>query len=219
MCVCVCVCVSRVCGYISASTSERERERMCVCVYVCVWVCIYPGWDIWTSIFSHTFESILTCLTHMNESCFTYEGVMSHTSQVSRRNQSCLTHMNESCHMHKWVMSQMCHVEISQVSNIWMSHVSHICMSQVSCTNESCFTHINESCPPYEWVNSHVQSVASQAVTVYTQQSLRNVTVVCHVSHIWVSHVSHTNESCLTCKVVPPRHSQSTHNNRCATSR
>ena len=39
------------------------------------------------------------------------------------------------------------------------------------------------------------------------------------MSHIQMSHVSHTNESRCTYKALPRRHSQSTHNNRCAPSR
>jgi len=55
-------------------------------------------------------------VTHMNESCHTYERAMSHiwTSHV--------THMNESCHTYERVMS-----------HIWASHVTH--------TNESCHTY------------------------------------------------------------------------------
>ena len=52
----------------------------------------------------------------VNESCHTYEWVMSHIWM------SHVTHMNESCHTYEWVMS-----------HIWMSHVP--------CVNESCHTY------------------------------------------------------------------------------
>ena len=52
----------------------------------------------------------------MNESCHTYEWVMSHIWM------SHVTQMNESCHTYEWVMSY-----------IWMSHVTHM--------NESCHTY------------------------------------------------------------------------------
>ena len=60
----------------------------------------------------------------MNESCHTYEWVMSHIWM------SHVTHMNESCHTYEWFMSH--------VSHIWMIHVAHI----------------NESWHTYEWVMS-----------------------------------------------------------------
>jgi len=55
-------------------------------------------------------------LTHMNESCYTYEWVMLH---IWIRH---VTHMNESCHTYEWVKS-----------HIWMSHVTRM--------NESCNTY------------------------------------------------------------------------------
>ena len=55
-------------------------------------------------------------VTHMNESCHTYEWVTSHIWM------SHVTLMNESCHTYEWVMS-----------HIWMSHVTHM--------NESCHTY------------------------------------------------------------------------------
>ena len=91
-------------------------------------------------------------VTHMNESCHTYERVTSHIwrSHVTHMNESVshmkelrhtyegvashiwtshVTHMNESCHTYEWVMS-----------HLWLSHVSHM----------------NESCNTYEWVMSHI---------------------------------------------------------------
>jgi hypothetical protein len=48
-------------------------------------------------------------VTHLNESCHTYERVMAHI-RVSHA-----THTNESCHTYKWVMS-----------HIWISHVIRV---------------------------------------------------------------------------------------------
>jgi len=109
----------------------------------------------------------------MNESCHTYEWVMSHLWM------SHVTHMNESCHTYEWVMSHlwMSHVKLMKeswypyewvLSHVWMSHVTHM--------NESCHTyewvmiHMNGSCHTYEWVTSH----------------------------IWMTHVTYMNESCHT---------------------
>ena len=55
-------------------------------------------------------------VTHMIESCHTYEWVMSHIWM------SHVTHMNESCHTYEWVMS-----------HTWFRHVTHM--------NESCHTY------------------------------------------------------------------------------
>ena len=84
-------------------------------------------------------------VTCMNESCHTYERVMSHVemSHITRMNEldhtyecvmshiwtSHATRMNESCHTLRWVMSHE-----------WMSDV----------------THMNESCHTYERVIPHV---------------------------------------------------------------
>ena len=133
-----------------------------------------------------------------NESCHTYEWVMSHiwTSHVTHMSESNhihtrvlshlwmspVTHMNESCYTYEWDMS---HIWMSQVTHIHQScHtyewvMSHIWMSHA--------THMNETCHTYEWDMSH------------TYMSL--VTLVgesCHtyewdMSHIVTSHLSSTN--------------------------
>ena len=82
----------------------------------------------------HTYERVMSHpwmshVTHVNESCHTCERVMSHIwkSHVTHTNESCHT-SNESYHTYEWVMS-----------HIWMSHV----------------THMNESCHTHEWVMAH----------------------------------------------------------------
>ena len=85
-------------------------------------------------------------VTHMNESCHTYEWVMSHIWMGH------VTHMNESCHTYAWVMSHIrmhhvthmnksCYTYECVMSHIWMSHV----------------TYMNASCHTYEWVMSHIR--------------------------------------------------------------
>jgi len=99
-------------------------------------------------------------VTHTNESCHTYEWVM------SQMRMSHVTHMNESCHTYEWVMS---HIQMSRVthtnesrhtyewvmSHIWMSHVTqlqelpHVWVSHVTYRNESYYTHellLSRSC-------------------------------------------------------------------------
>jgi len=89
---------------------------------------------------------------HMNESCPTYEWVMSHTlmSHVGHMEKS----MNESCLTYKSVMSRICRTR--------MSHVSHI----------------KKWCDTYEWVLVRI---------IYTwdmTHSLRHMRDMTHAIHI-----------------------------------
>ena len=84
----------------------------------------------------HTYEQVMSHIwmshvTHLYESCHTYERVLSHIWM------SHVTHMNESCHTCKWVMS-----------HIWTSHGTLM--------NESWHTYMNEARHTYEWVTSHI---------------------------------------------------------------
>ena len=84
-------------------------------------------------------------VTRINESCHTYEWVMSHMWM------SPVTHVNESCQTCEWVMSHM-----------WMSHGTHVneachtCEWALSHMWMSPVTHVNESCHTCEWVMSHM---------------------------------------------------------------
>jgi len=110
--------------------------RLDSCMFELVWVMSH----IWMS---H--------VTHMNESCYTYEWVMLHIWM------SHVTHRNESCRTYEWVMSHICISQITYInkpcytyewatSHLWVTHgsvTSHIWTSHV--------THMNESCHTYEW--------------------------------------------------------------------
>ena len=91
--------------------------------------------------------------------------------------------MNESCHTYEWVMS-----------HIWMSHVTHM--------NESCHIYMNESCHTYEWVSSQKWNMAHR--DIITPQSAMSHGTHMHdpwrtyarvISHAWMSHITHMNES------------------------
>jgi len=82
-------------------------------------------------------------VTHMNESCHTYEWVISHTWM------SHVTHMNKSCHTYKWVMS-----------HIWISHVTH--MNQSRHTYEWVISHIRMSNVAH--LMSHVTHAMSHVI-------------------------------------------------------
>jgi len=148
-------------------------------------------------------------VTHTNESCNTYEWVMSHIRM------SHVTRMNESCHTYEWVMS-----------HVWMSHVTH--------TNESCHTyewvmsytwvshdtHMSESCHimshmthPFvacrAFCNTHA---ASEAPNPFVDES--SVTYVCDMCvwhmwcHIWLIHVT-------SCHVMSHMTHPVTHDSSC----
>jgi len=83
-------------------------------------------WHIWMIHFPlmdescHTYEWVMSHIwmshvTHMNESCHTYEWFISHLWMSHDQ------HMNKSCRTKEWVMSRagMSHI------NVWMSHVTY----------------------------------------------------------------------------------------------
>jgi len=106
----------------------------------------------------------------MNESCHTYEWVMSHIwmSRVTHTNKAYRTygwgtsqmwmkhvaHMDESRHAYEWVMT-----------HIWRRHV----------------THMNDPCHTYEWVMSYIW--------------MSHVTFGGGMSHVWMRHVTNIKES------------------------
>ena len=129
----------------------------------------------------------------MNESCHTYEWVMSHIwmSHVATC-QRVMSHIEfrvlhydsifESCHTYQWVMS-------------------HISNSQFTCMNFWYHTE-QESCHTYDWVMRHVTRDSFVLVTCLIRV-MRHVTRICigdmstwlicigDMSNSW-----HTNESC-----------------------
>jgi len=138
-------------------------------------------------------------VTRMNESCHTYEWVMSHI-WMSR-----VTHVNASCHTYEWVMS-----------HIWMSHVTHIneschtCECVMSHIWMSHVTHMNESCHTYEWVMSpslrccNAACACSSSSVTHTNEACHTcewgMSHICHtyecvMSHVWMRHVTRMNKS------------------------
>jgi len=84
-------------------------------------------------------------VTHVIESCLTWQWVMSHMSM------SHVTHVNETCHTCQSFMSHM-----------WLSHVTHVNASSHTCEyimshmSISHVTHVNKSCHTCQWVMSHM---------------------------------------------------------------
>ena len=132
-------------------------------------------------------------MPYTNESCHTYEWVMSHMWM------SHVTHMNESCHTYEWVMS---HIWMRLagyewvMSHIWMSHgtyksvVSHTNKSQIMPHMNQAYgittIHVNESCHSSEWVMSHIWM--SHVTHAYGEQ--RFMSIMNEPWHIWTSHVT-----------------------------
>ena len=151
----------------------------------------------------------------MNETCHTCEWVMSHirTRYVTRTHESChthewimshpwmshVTHTNESCHTHDWVTWY--HV----ITNT--SHLSRTLLRYAEIYNASwygkfatpkAYSYINGFHYTYAWVVSHMWA---------TQRFRTRATATClwHRKYtcIWMSHVTHMNETSHTC--VPRR--------------
>ena len=150
----------------------------------------------------HTYEWVMSHIwishvTHMNESCHTYEWVMSHI-WMSR-----VTRMNESCHRGVCVwLTHTLHLDVrtrkscawSVVSQIRMSHVKHI-FESCHIHKSNCVTHMNESCHTYEWVMSHIWMSRVTGVCVCDAQILASGcehTVVVYMHPLEFSKTSNT---------------------------
>jgi len=163
-------------------------------------------------------------VTRMNESCHTYERVMSHVwmSHVTRMNESCqtyervmshvwmshVTRMNESCHTYERVMSRKWTsyvrlVDESCHAHVVMSHVTHmnewnwLCNVSLLCmgvVNRD--TRMNESCHTYEWVMSHDEWVISciSMNHVTHMNAQKRLNNVSYSMEV-MGHVTHMNES------------------------
>jgi len=127
----------------------------------------------------------------MNESRHTYAWV--------KQDPSTATWMNESCHTYEWVMSHVWMGYISVfsrmsesgvMSHTWMSHGTHMNESRHTYAwvkqNMSAPTSMNESCRA-KWL-IHMCNMTHLYVWPYSRV----------MSHIWMSHVAHVNESCHT---------------------
>ena len=163
-----------------------------------------------------------------NESCHTYEIVMSHIwiTHVAHMNEPCVmyiwmshvAHMNESCRKFESVLLHIdgsgCTYKLA-MPHIWMRRTCetimlHIWMSDWF-TCEAIMLHIwmsltCESCCTYEWaIMLHIwMSLTCESVTSHTWMSaVAHMNESCRTHewvtlHTWMSHVAHMNESCRT---------------------
>jgi len=136
------------------------------------------------------------------------------------------THTNKSYHTYEYFITQVCNMA-AQRAPLWMSHVTFMNASRHAGSGCSCEwvmgTHMNASWHTYKWVMSYMwvshvtQEAAVRAnkschtygyVTPHTWMShitqeaaVRSVApLLCEwvFAHIWVSPVTHTNDSSLT---------------------
>ena len=111
------------CDIAQIMNTSCVRDLMHSCVWhdshyehiMCDMMCCVMWVMLSCKTFSVGHDSHYSHVKHTNESCHTFEWVMSHIrkSYVTPTSKSC--HTNESCHTYKWVMS-----------HIWMSHVIRV---------------------------------------------------------------------------------------------
>jgi len=113
-------------------------------------------------------------------------------------------------HLHRCSCMTLCW-KACFVSHIWMSHGTY----------EWVTAHMNESRHTYEWVTAHIRMnygthvhalfrirVLGLGTHMYESEHIctcartRNTYVWCFVSHIWMSHGTHTDELWHTCERV-----------------
>ena len=133
----------------------------------------------------------------VHESCFTYKRSMLESfymSHVSYTKSWAMSHLHESCLMYMGLHESCLMYKImSHVSLAWvMSHWHESCLIYMS-LHESCLTYKIT----YEWVMVRIQ-VSNLLRLPHRLKCARPQSCARVMSHIPMSHVSHTNESCLT---------------------
>ena len=147
-------------------------------------------------------------ITHVNESCHTFECVVSRMIVTSHADRGCyttwmsrhtfVTHMKDVWQCHVWMrLWSYMRGSINESSN--MSHMSeswHICDTSKWCVTMS---YINESVIIYEWVYQWVVRHKSYEWVVWVT-CMSYHTYVTHMNDVWRHHMwlglrSYTNES------------------------
>jgi len=163
---------------------------------------------------------------HKNESFHTCESV------TMRIWTSHVTHMSEMCHVYLWLLrhAHICHTYVWYVSHIcvicvtYMWHMcdcfdmqwgyesyhihmyiyvvmSHVWMSHGTLMNESCHTHVwymFDICVTASTCNEVMSHVTHMCIYMY---------IYLVMSHVWMSHVTHTKESCHVTHMIESCHS------------
>jgi len=116
----------------------------------------------------------------------------------------CHTNVNESCHTYEWVMSYVWMRYVMYMNESWMSHVTRVKDVDTHVLSRYqhlvCHTYMNESWYAYEWVLSQ----AGMTHVTHVNDSCH--WCKWFMSHMWTSyvtfkrmrHVTHMNEACHT---------------------
>jgi len=137
---------------------------------------------IWMSDVTRIIESRHTSTWVTSHIWISHDTYKRHHNHVTHVDESCcITHIQEALHTHAWVMS-----------HTWMCHV----------------THMNESCHTQEWVMLRHTYKTCRVTCVFSRRDSwrpivcgTHMDASCHTcdwvaAHIYMSHVTHTHESC-----------------------
>jgi len=156
---------------IHLDTLTEQKSRRC---WIRANVNVAPFWCSSLKV-CHVYESVVSHLcirqvTHLNEAFDIDEWVMLHICYVTLINKESFTYRNEASYLYEWV-----------VSHIWMRHVAHM---NESCQNKNCRSLLQKSpiCMPM----SHTSHAAARRFDTREWVML----------HIFMSHVTHMNDSC-----------------------
>ena len=142
-------------------------------------------------------------VTHIHDSCHTYEWVMSPAYRAvppqhptSHIRMSHVTFMNESCHTYKWVMSHIymshvthmnesCHLHIAQFLLIIHPVALDVALFTVALGRATCLSHLRDMTHSYKWHDSFI------CVAWLIHMCDMTHSYVCHESCICVTWLIH----------------------------
>ena len=158
-----------------------------------------------------SYQSWMSLVPDMNESCPRYEWVMSHIwmSHVPHMNESCpryewvmsqiwrshVPHMNESCPTYEWVMSSAKHVFLAIAIECPTYQCHTYQCHTYQCHTYQCHTYQCHTC--FSSIPIAVRCRAGLGRTVHMDVSCPTCERV--VPHVSISHVQDINVSCHTC--------------------
>ena len=142
-------------------------------------------------------------VTHMNESCHTYQRVISQIwmSHDPHMHKSYHTYVSKSWHTYEWVMSQGCRPDQRHGT-----HMSESCHRGVDPINPTADQKHHHTYTRYMCDGVFKNTITHIWLFHMCESCLTNESVISHMkeshvsyewvmSHIWKSHVAHMNES------------------------
>jgi len=165
---------------------------------------------------SHVWHDSLSCVTWLIVMC---EMTHSHVWHDSFTFVTWLIHMCDMTHSHVWHDSLSCvtwlmHMCDMTHPHVWVTWLIHMCdMTHCHVWHDSftCVTWLIHMCDmthPHVWHDSWCEALILQGerlrlVVYFSNNCLLNQGFTTWVmSHMWMSHVTHVNESCRTCEWV-----------------